>query len=68
MSCKNCGHQVIVQKGRKEQVAKLFNGQLLHKNVGHQHKGMPDYAPICRTGKCGCLKPEIENTNSEEVR
>lgn len=60
MKCKNCEHTLVIQKGRKDIVAKLFNGQLLHKNVGHYNKGMPDYAPICRSGKCGCLKPENE--------
>ncbi len=56
MKCKNCGHTLIKITNANGIVNKLFNGDIVHKNIGH-----PKWAMICRVKKCGCLKPEVEN-------
>lgn len=53
MKCKNCGHTVIKLFNQKDRIGRLFNGQWVHKNIGHSK-----WAVICRVKKCGCLKPE----------
>lgn len=40
---------------QKDKVYKLFNQEIVHKNIGSNK-----WAVICRVKKCGCLKPEIE--------
>ena len=60
--CKNCGHQICLISKEKNMVNKLFNGQIVHANGRHE------WAVICRVGKCGCMKPEIEIVQQVEMQ
>lgn len=58
MKCKNCGHTIQRVSHQKDAVLRLFNGQLVHKNIGGYRDKRKTWAVICRVKRCGCMKPE----------
>lgn len=53
VKCIVCNHTLHFVKNEKGKVNRLFNGQIVHKNIGHSK-----WAVICRIKKCGCLNPK----------
>lgn len=60
MKCKNCRHIIEKVSRQKDMVKSLFNGEIVHSNIGSPKFKGKSWAVICRVKKCGCLKPEPE--------